>query len=148
MRVVAEECLPTLRRRSTLHHVFRDRRLGDLKAEHQQLSMDPRCSPLWVFFAHPSDKIAQLASDLWPPCSLPRFPTPKRRKTSTIASEGWSSVERHAPRRLRRLHLVTIQEASAHLQARRLGRRRIATQFGELPYTQTARTRCSCAERK
>jgi hypothetical protein len=67
MRVVAEECLPALRRRSTLHHVFRDHRLGDLKAEHQQLAMDPRRSPLWVLFAHPSDEIVQLASDLWPP---------------------------------------------------------------------------------
>jgi Transposase domain (DUF772) len=31
--------------------------LGDLKAEHQQLAMDPRRSPLWVLFAHPSDGI-------------------------------------------------------------------------------------------
>src|SRR5262249_734220 len=37
LRVVPEECLPALRRRPTLHHVFRDRRLGDLKAKHQQL---------------------------------------------------------------------------------------------------------------
>jgi hypothetical protein len=62
-----KECLPALRGRPTLHHVFRDRRLGDLKAEHQQLAMDPRCSPVWVFLAHASDEIAQLASDLWPP---------------------------------------------------------------------------------
>src|SRR5262245_17264674 len=86
MRVVAEECLPTLRRWPTLHHVFRDRRLSDLKAEHQQLAMDPRCSPLWVFLAHPSDKIAQLASDLWPPCPLARFPTPERRETCTMCA--------------------------------------------------------------
>src|SRR5262245_41547517 len=87
LRVVAEECLPTLRRRSTPHHVFRDRRLGDLKAEHQQLAMDSRCSPLWVFPAHPSNKIAQLASDLWPPCPLPRFPAPERRETSTMPAK-------------------------------------------------------------
>src|SRR5262249_10466602 len=61
----------------TLHHVFRDRRLGDLKAEHQQLAMDPRCSPLWVFSAHSSDEIAQFAIDLWPPRPLPRFPNIK-----------------------------------------------------------------------
>src|SRR5262249_13217001 len=71
LRVVAEECLPGLRRRPTPHHVFRDRRLGDLKAEHQQLAVDPRCSPPRVFLAHPSDEIAQLAIDLWPPCPLP-----------------------------------------------------------------------------
>ena len=44
--------------------------------------MDPRCSPPWVFLAHPSDEIAQLSIDLWPPCPLPRFPTPERRKTA------------------------------------------------------------------
>src|SRR5262249_4296045 len=88
LRVVAEECLPTLRRRSTLHHVFRDRRLGDGKAEHQQPAMDPRCSPLWVFPAHPSDKIAQLATDLWPSCPLPRFPAPERRETNTMPAKG------------------------------------------------------------
>src|SRR5262249_3141673 len=32
LRVVAEECLPGLRRRPTPHHVSRDRRLGDLKS--------------------------------------------------------------------------------------------------------------------
>ena len=58
-------------RRPTPHHVFRHRRLGDLKAKHQQLAMDPRCSPPWVFLAHPSDEIAQLSIDLWPPCPLP-----------------------------------------------------------------------------
>src|SRR5262245_14821559 len=87
MRVVAEECLPALRRRSALHHVFRHRRLGNLKAEHQQLAMDPRRSPLWVLLAHPSDEIAQLATDLWPPCPLPRFPTPERRETRTMPSK-------------------------------------------------------------
>src|SRR5262249_47621161 len=50
------------------------RRLGDLKAEHQQLAMDPRCSPLWIFPAHSSDEIVQLSIDLWSPCPLPRFP--------------------------------------------------------------------------
>src|SRR5262249_7523925 len=41
------------------------------KAEHQQLAVDPRCSPPRVFLAHPSDEIAQLSIDLWPPCPLP-----------------------------------------------------------------------------
>src|SRR5262245_28464181 len=82
LRVVAEECLPGLRRRPTPHHVFRYGRLGDLKAEHQQLAVDPRCSPPWV--AHPSDEIAQLSIDLWPSCPLARFPTPERREARTM----------------------------------------------------------------
>src|SRR5262245_10434388 len=86
-RVVAEECLPALRRRSTPNHLFRDRRLGDLKAEHQQLAMDPRCSPLWVFLAHPSNEIAQLASDLCPPCPLSPLPAPERRETRTMPAK-------------------------------------------------------------
>src|SRR5262249_62223873 len=72
---------------TTPHHVFRDRRLGDLKAEHQQLAMDPRCSPLWIFPAHSSDEIAQLSIDLWSSCPLPRFPTPERRKTRTMPAK-------------------------------------------------------------
>jgi hypothetical protein len=49
--------------------------------------MDPRCSPPWVFLAHPSDEIAQLSIDLWPPCPLPRFPTPERRETRTMPAK-------------------------------------------------------------
>src|SRR5262249_5289263 len=49
--------------------------------------MDSRCSPLWVFPAHPSDEIAQLSIDLWPPCPLPRFPTPERRETRTMPAK-------------------------------------------------------------
>src|SRR5215470_10632770 len=49
--------------------------------------MDPRCSPPRVFLAHPSDQIAQLSIDLWPPCPLPRFPTPERRETRTMPAK-------------------------------------------------------------
>jgi hypothetical protein len=38
--VVSKECLPALRWRPTLHHVFRDRRLRDLEAQHQEFAMD------------------------------------------------------------------------------------------------------------
>src|SRR5262249_21702990 len=47
----------------------------------------PRCSPPRVFLAHPSDQIAQLSIDLWPPCPLPRFPTPERRETRTMPAK-------------------------------------------------------------
>src|SRR5262249_36759532 len=49
--------------------------------------MDPRCSPVWVFLAHPSDEVSQLATDLWPPSPLPRFPAPERRETSTMPAK-------------------------------------------------------------
>src|SRR5262249_23179240 len=79
--------IPALRRRPSPHHVFRHCRLGDLKAEHQQLAMNPRCSPLWVFSAHSSDEIAQLSIDLWSPCPLPRFPTPECREARAVPSK-------------------------------------------------------------
>jgi hypothetical protein len=46
-----------------------------------------RRSPLWILFAHPSDEIAQLATDLWPPYSLSRLPTPERRETRTMPAQ-------------------------------------------------------------
>src|SRR5262249_24867457 len=46
-----------------------------------------RCSPVCVFLAQPSDEIAQLAIDLWPPCPLPRFPTPERREARTMPAK-------------------------------------------------------------
>src|SRR5262249_8715745 len=53
-----------------------------------ELSQVPRCSPLWILFAHSSDEISQLSIDLWPPCPLPRFPTPERRETRTMPAKN------------------------------------------------------------
>src|SRR5262245_19935515 len=38
-------------------------------------------------FTSSSDEIAQLSIDLWPPCPLPRFPTPERRETGTMPAK-------------------------------------------------------------
>src|SRR5262245_34298873 len=76
------------RRRLKAENLFlRDRRLGDLKAEHQQLAMDPRRSPLWVFLAHASDEISQVAIDLWPSCFLSRLPVPERLEARVVPSK-------------------------------------------------------------
>src|SRR5438477_5520839 len=72
------QCLPALRRRSpTPHHVFGDRRLGDLEAKHQEFAMDPGRAPLLVFFAHPLNEITQATIDLRAPCPLSGFPAPE-----------------------------------------------------------------------
>jgi hypothetical protein len=85
LSVISEKRLPRLRRRiSPSHHVFRDRRLGDLKAKHQKLAMDPGCAPQWVFPAHPLDEITQAAIDLRPPCPILRLPTPEHFETSAM----------------------------------------------------------------
>ena len=78
LHVVSKKRPPGLRRRPPIpHHVFGDRRLGDFEAEHQQFAMD-RGAPQSGSLAHPSDEIAQLTIDLWPPCPISGFPAPKR----------------------------------------------------------------------
>ena len=78
LSMVAEKCLPGLRRRlRRSHQIFRDSRLGNFEPEHQKLAMDPGCAPQWVFFAHPLDQIPQAAIDLWPPCPMSGFPAPE-----------------------------------------------------------------------
>src|SRR6266508_47761 len=88
LNVISQKRLPGLRRQLRRScHVFRDRRLGHLKAKHQKLAMDPRRAPKWVFPAHPLDHIAQAAIDLWPPCLMTRFPTPKHFETSAMPTQ-------------------------------------------------------------
>ena len=65
--VVSQEGSPPLGWVPPPHHVFRNRRLGDRKAEHQELAVNPGRSPGWIFLAHPSDEITQVTLDLWPP---------------------------------------------------------------------------------
>src|SRR5471030_1968594 len=62
--MIAKEGLPGLQR-PTLprHHVFRHRRLGNLDAELEQLTMDLGRSPERVLKAHSSDQVANLPID-------------------------------------------------------------------------------------
>jgi hypothetical protein len=47
LSVILQKSLPSLRRRlRRSRHIFRDRRLGDLKAKHQKFAMDPGRSPV------------------------------------------------------------------------------------------------------
>lgn len=57
--VVLKKRLPGLRRHPpTPHHIFGDRRLGDLEPQHQQFAMNSGRTPQWIISAHLSDKIA------------------------------------------------------------------------------------------
>ena len=99
--VISKKCRPALRRwlrRS--NHVFRDRRLSNFESEHQKLAMDPRCAPQRVFLTHPSDEIAQLTIDLWPPCPPSGFPAPESLEAGAMPPQD----------RLRLHHLRQIQQ--------------------------------------
>jgi hypothetical protein len=58
--------------------------LGHLKPDHQELAMDSRCAPQWVFPAHPLDKIPQAAIDLWPPYPVSGLTTPEHFEASAM----------------------------------------------------------------
>src|ERR1035437_3484617 len=88
LSVILQKSLPSLRRRIlTTHHVFRDCRLGDLKAKHQKLAMDPGCAPQRVLPAHPPDQITQATIDLGTPCPISRLPPPEHFKTSAMPTQ-------------------------------------------------------------
>src|SRR6266571_1782081 len=56
LRVIAQECPPGLRWRSSVsHHVLRVRRLGDLEPKLQQFAMNSRSAPQWILLAHPPE---------------------------------------------------------------------------------------------
>jgi hypothetical protein len=57
--------------------------------------MDPGRTPERILSAHPSDEIAQLTIDLWPPCSISGFPAPKRFEAGAMPSQD--SFRLHDP---------------------------------------------------
>jgi hypothetical protein len=71
-----------------LHHVFRDRRLGDFAPEHQQFAMDPGRAPQPVFLAHPLDQITQAPINLRPPCAISGFLTPEHFEASAMPTQN------------------------------------------------------------
>jgi hypothetical protein len=86
--VILQKSLPALRRRlRRSRNIFRDRRLGHLKAKHQKFAMDPGCTPNRVFSAHPLDQITQAAIDPRPPHAISRFPTPKDFEADAMPSQ-------------------------------------------------------------
>src|SRR4029077_10183572 len=83
--VVAEKGLPPLRRRtSPSQHVFRNRRLGDIKAELEQLAMNPRRAPKRIFLAHTAHELSDFLIDPGPAAWIVRFPAPPGAKTHPV----------------------------------------------------------------
>src|SRR5436309_765980 len=86
--MIAQERLPALRPPATLQHVFGHCGLSDLKAQHQQLAMDPRRSPGRVLSAHLRNELTQAAIDARPPCSLSRLPAPESLEASPVPAKN------------------------------------------------------------
>ena len=72
-------------RRPTLprHHVFRNRGLGNLDADLEQLTMDLGSAPEWILKTHSPDKVAHLFAD-------PRSATERTRRPSPVSGEAHS----------------------------------------------------------
>jgi hypothetical protein len=85
LSMITQEGAPSLAGRpASLGHVFGGARLRDLKPELEQLTVNARCSPKRVFYAHPPDQPAKLRLDLWPPSPSTRFPTPVAAKPGPV----------------------------------------------------------------
>src|ERR1700751_3933478 len=83
--VIAEKRLPALRRwPQAAAHVPSDRRLRDLEAELEQLSMNTRRAPKCVRAAHLANERAQLSRYLRSANTVAGSPAPKRPKPSTV----------------------------------------------------------------
>ena len=127
LSVISEKCLPCLRRRlRKSHHIFRDRRLGHLKAKHQKLAMDPGRAPQRVFPAYPLDKITQATVDLRPPCPISGFPTPEHFKTSAMPPQNGFRLNYWAmPSRLGQNRVIHMSSARSLPHNRRRGGARL-----------------------
>ena len=75
----------TLRRRtSPSQHVFRNRRLGDIKAELDQLAVNPRRAPKRIFLAHTAHEISEFLINPGPAAWIVRFQAPPGAKTHPV----------------------------------------------------------------
>ena len=95
--VIAEKRPPTLRRWPRVAaHVPSDRRLGDLEAELEQLTMNTRRAPKCVRTTHLANERAQLSRDLRSANTVAGSPAPISPKPSTVpANDGLRPDDRN-----------------------------------------------------
>ncbi len=140
--VIAEKRPPALRRWSRVAaHVPSDRRLGDLEAELEQLTMNTRRAPKCVRTAHLANERAQLSRNLRSANTVAGSPAPIRPKPGTVpANDGLRPDNRNHLKDGRKPETIRIAEV-------RSLRRSPAKYIDLLPQDQVFRfQRCSCLE--
>ena len=113
--VIAKEGLPGLHWPIPPgRHVFRNRGLGDIKAQSEQFAMDPGRSPQRVFKAHSSNEVAHLLAD---PRSAPkgaRLPSPVGGKTHSMPThDGLRSDNGYGVKNARTATIQPDEEGTA-----------------------------------
>jgi len=91
--ITQKDAPPLAWRPASLHHVFGDTRLRDLKPELEQFAVDARRAPKWVLDAHPPDQRALLRLDLWPPSPATRFSSASSAESRPCANARASRAE-------------------------------------------------------
>ena len=70
------------------HHVDRNRGLGDIDTEFEQLPMDLGSDPEWVLKAHSSDQVAHLFGDPRSAAERMGLPSPVSGKTHSMPTHN------------------------------------------------------------
>jgi len=105
--MIVEKCFPTLGRRpSTLGHILGYARLTDIDTELEELSMDPRRSPQWVYDAHLSDQPAYFQRHRWSTATRSRLPAPVRSESGAVPADN--GVRLHNRQRIARVRKQSI----------------------------------------
>jgi len=89
LHLIAKESLPGLQRSiPPRHHVDRNRGLGDLDAQFEQLAIDLCGAPQGVLEAHSSDQVAHLLADPRPTSARTRLPSPVSSKALSMPAHN------------------------------------------------------------
>src|ERR1700732_1574213 len=82
-------------------------RLTDIDTELEELSMDPRRSPQWVYDAHLSDQPAYFQRHRWPTATRSRLPAPVRSESGAVPADN--GVRLHNRQRIARVRKQSMQ---------------------------------------
>src|SRR5664279_4123792 len=88
IRMIAKECLPTLRRwLSSFNHILGNAGLANIDTELEKLAVDARRAPECIGDAHLPDQPAYLRRHRRPATTASRLPAPIRSETSAMPTD-------------------------------------------------------------